>query len=53
MKSFSIPNISILRLEQEDTVITSGVTSITGNGDINYGGAGQGTRASARPGIWD
>ena len=53
MKSFSIPNITFLRLEQADIIVTSGVTSVNGNGGINYGGPGHGTRTPGRQGILD
>ena len=53
MKSFSIPHITFLRIEQADIILTSPVTSVTGNGGINYGGPGQGTRSPAHRTIWD
>ena len=53
MKTFSIPTITFLRTEQDDIITTSNVSEITGNGGIQYGGAGTGTRASGRRSIWD
>ena len=53
MKPFSIPTITVLPTEQADLITMSKVTEVTGNGGIQYGGVGAGTRASDRRSIWD
>ena len=52
-REYISPIFDIIRISS-DVLTTSNVTNVTGNGNINWGGAGNGIgRAPGHRGIWD
>ena len=51
-REYSTPALNLVNISPDDIIVTSPVTSVTGNGGINYGGPGQGTRSPAHRTIW-
>lgn len=49
------PTMTVVKLQQQGIICTSGVRSVSGNADIDYGGGGSGpARARQHNGIdWD
>lgn len=53
-RGYNAPAFKVVNINHKDVIVTSPVTSVGGNGGINYGGAGNGLgRAPGRRGIWD
>ena len=54
-KTYQQPTMMVVKLQQQGIICTSGVRSVSGNADIDYGGGGSGpARARQHNGIdWD
>lgn len=54
-KTYLKPTMMVVKLQQQGIICTSGVRSVSGNADIDYGGGGSGpARARQHNGIdWD
>ena len=53
-REYNPPAFKVVNISPTNIIATSAVTSVGGNGGINYGGGGNGIgRAPGRRGIWD
>ena len=52
-KVYQQPTMNVVKLQHKSHILNASVNRVSGNADLDYGGAGGNHEATSRGGVWD